>query len=136
MQIKKIVSKNAPEPVGPYSQAVRAGNLIFVSGQIGVDAMAGGIVKGGIQAETEAILNGIKEILFATGTGMEKIVKVDVFLRNQGDFQQFNEAYQKFFSKEPLPARTAIGVSWLPKGALVEISCIATAGKKASEKVK
>lgn len=123
--LKQIIrTSSAPEPVGPYSQAVRVGNLLFTAGQIAIDPATGKLVGGGIKPQTEQVLKNIQAILEAAGTSMEFVVKATVFLKNMDDFGEMNTVYGGFFSQDP-PARSAVEVAHLPKDVLVEIECIA-----------
>ncbi|OQX50396.1 MAG: hypothetical protein B5M53_12620 [Candidatus Cloacimonas sp. 4484_209] len=124
--MKKIVSTpEAPEAIGPYSQAVKVGNFIFTAGQIAINPDTQQMVNGGIKAQTEQVINNLKAVLKAAGFSLADVVKADVFLKNLEDFAQMNEVYAQFFSASK-PARTTVAVGDLPKGALVEISVIAT----------
>jgi len=124
--LKKIVSTpEAPEAIGPYSQAVKVGNFIFTAGQIAINPDTQQMVNGGIKAQTEQVINNLKAVLKAAGFSLADVVKADVFLKNLEDFAQMNEVYAQFFSASK-PARTTVAVGDLPKGALVEISVIAT----------
>ncbi|MGC8908769.1 MAG: RidA family protein [Desulfomonilaceae bacterium] len=124
---KEVIStRNAPAAIGPYSQAVRSGHFLFVSGQIGLDPDAGVLVPGGVEAQTDQALRNIKAILEAAGFGLADVVKTSCFLRDMADFPAFNKVYETYFSSEP-PARETIAAADLPKGALVEVSCIALA---------
>ncbi|MCB2309155.1 RidA family protein [Clostridium estertheticum] len=121
---KQIISTtNAPGAVGPYSQAVRVGNLLFTSGQIPLDPVTGELVNDDIKKATERSLENIKAVLEEAGTSLDKVVKTTVFLKNMSDFPSVNEAYAKFFLKN-MPARSCVEVK-LPKDALVEIEVIA-----------
>lgn len=123
---KKIIStKNAPGAVGPYSQAVKAGNLVFASGQIPLDPATGELVNGDVQKATERSLENVKAILEAAGTSLDKVVKTTVFVKNMSDFAAVNEVYARYFKKD-MPARSCVEVK-LPKDALVEIEVIALA---------
>ncbi|CAN2041634.1 enamine/imine deaminase, redox-regulated chaperone [Candidatus Magnetomoraceae bacterium gMMP-15] len=122
--MKAISTSSAPEAVGPYSQAVAAGNLIFVSGQIPLDPKTGEFIKGGIAEQTHRILQNIKAILEEAGTDLSHVVKTTVFLKDIQDFSAMNEVYAEYFN-EVLPARAAIQVAALPKGAEIEIDAIA-----------
>jgi len=124
MSKKIIYSASAPEPIGPYSQAVEAGNQLFISGQIAIDRGANTFVNSNIKAETTQVMKNIDSILQAAGLGFSNVVKCTIFLRNMGDFPQVNEVYGSYFSNMP-PARETVEVSKLPKEANVEISCIA-----------
>lgn len=120
---KEIVfSPNAPEPIGPYSQAVKAGNTLFVSGQIALNN--GTMVNANIKEEAGQVMKNVEAILKAAGYDFSNIVKTTIFLKNMGDFPQVNEVYGSFFKSNP-PARETVEVSRLPKDANVEISCIA-----------
>lgn len=125
MDMKKaIATKNAPAAIGPYSQAVEVGDMVFVSGQLPVDPATGEFVPGGVRELTRRSLTNIKNILAATGLTMEHVVKTTVFLTDMADFAEMNEAYASFF-EGVAPARSAMAVKTLPKGARVEIECIA-----------
>lgn len=128
MKISEVKSSKAPLPVGPYSQAVRAGNLIFCSGQIGIDRASGLLVAGGVAQETKQALENISAVLAAGGSSFKKVVWVDVFLTKMADFPEVNKVYVEYFVSKPKPSRQTIGVSSLPKNAKVEISCIAHIG--------
>lgn len=120
---KEVKANNAPRPIGPYSQGIEFGNLIFLSGQIGIDPVTGNL-KEGIEEQTRQALENIKNILNSIGLSMENILKTTIFLKNNEDFQKVNEIYADYF-KHPFPARSTIFVKDLPKGALVEIEVIA-----------
>lgn len=125
--MKKIISTNeAPAAVGPYSQAVRAGSLVFCAGQIPLDPKTAQIVAGDIGEQTRRVLDNITAVLKADGLTFEHIVKTTIFLTDLGDFQTVNEIYGSYFKQEP-PARSTVQVSALPKGARVEIEAIAMA---------
>ena len=119
--MKAISTIKAPGAIGPYSQAIRTGNLIFVSGQLPVDPSTGNFADGGIKELTRQSLANIKAILEAEGTDMAHVVKTTVFL---ADFAEMNEVYATFFTS-PFPARSAVAIKTLPKNARVEIECIA-----------
>jgi len=123
-----ITSENAPKAIGPYSQAIKVGDFVFISGQIPADPNTGEL-KTDIKDATEQIIRNIEGILNTIGLGLESIVKTTVFLTNMEDFQAFNITYEKFFAKEP-PARSTIAVGELPKGARLEIEAIAYIGYK------
>ena len=122
--MKAIVTSKAPGAIGPYSQAIRTGNLIFVSGQLPVDPSTGNFAEGGIKELTRQSLSNIKAILEAEGTDMAHVVKTTVFLADISDFAEMNEVYATFFTT-PFPARSAVAIKTLPKNARVEIECIA-----------
>jgi 2-iminobutanoate/2-iminopropanoate deaminase len=114
----------APAAVGPYSQAIRAGDQIWVSGQIGLDPASGRLVEGGVEAETRRVLASLKAILEVAGSGLDRVVKATVYLADLGDFETVNRVYAGFFGEEP-PARMCVGVSSLPKGARVAVDAVA-----------
>lgn len=113
-----------PAAIGPYSVAVSAGKLIFVSGQLGLDKVTGTMVEGGIQSQTRQALTHMKAILESAGSSMENVVKTTVFLMDMGQFAEMNAVYGEFFTQS-FPARSAIQVAGLPKGGIVEIEAIA-----------
>jgi 2-iminobutanoate/2-iminopropanoate deaminase len=122
-----IATDNAPAAIGPYAQAVRFGNLLFVSGQIALDPKSGQLVEGDITAQTRRVLENLKAIIEAAGMSLQQVLKCSCFLRDMGQFAAFNEVYGTYFSKS-LPARETVEVSRLPKDALVEVSAICSAG--------
>lgn len=120
-----IHSDKAPAAIGPYSQAIDSGaGHVFVSGQLPIDPATGAFPEGGVKEQTRQSLTNAKAILEAAGLGLGNVVKTTVFLADMGDFAAMNEVYAQFFSA-PFPARSAVAVKTLPKGALVEIECIA-----------
>lgn len=121
MNAEIIFTKNAPEPIGPYSQAVKAGNLLFCSGQIALDPATGTMVEGDVAAQATQVMKNIQALLAAAGTDMSHIVKTTIFLEDMNDFPKVNEVYGSYF-KSNFPARETVEVSRLPKDALVEIS--------------
>ncbi|MBC7331434.1 MAG: RidA family protein [Synergistetes bacterium] len=122
---KKVTTNLAPKAIGPYSQGIKCGNFLFVSGQIAIDPVTGEVIKGDIKAQTRRVLENIKAIVEAAGGTMESIVKTTCYLRDIALFKEFNETYSEFFGENP-PARTTIEVSSLPKeNALLEIDAIA-----------
>ncbi|MBP3467847.1 MAG: RidA family protein [Paludibacteraceae bacterium] len=121
-----ISTKKAPAAIGPYSQAIRVGNIIYTSGQIPLDPATGAFVEGGIKEQTRQALTNIKAILEEAGASMDNVVKTTVFMANMDDFADMNAVYAEFFT-EPYPARSAVAVKTLPKGALIEIEVIAEA---------
>jgi 2-iminobutanoate/2-iminopropanoate deaminase len=121
---KVIATDKAPKPLGPYSQGISSHDLVFVSGQIGIDPRSGKLVEGGEKAEALQCLENIKGVLSATGLGMEDIVKTTIFVTDLSTFKLINEIYATFFQSEP-PARSTVGVSSLPLRARVEIEAIA-----------
>ena len=123
--MKQVIhTDKAPAAIGPYSQAIQVGQMLFTSGQVPIDPETGAIVEGGIQEQARQSLNNIKAILNAAGTNMGAVVKTTVFLQDMNDFAAMNEVYAQFF-QEPYPARSAVQVGRLPKDALVEIEAIA-----------
>ena len=124
---EKVVVRadKAPKAIGPYSVAIRIGDLIFTSGQVAIDPQTGNLVSGGIEAETRQALTNIKNILEAAGSGMDKVVKVTVFLRDMNDFGRMNPVYGEFFSENP-PARTTLQAAALPKAGAIEVDAIAS----------
>lgn len=124
MQKSPIQTASAPAAIGPYSQAIRCGDLVFVSGQIPLDPKSGELVKGTIEDETNRVLENLKAIVEASGSSMAKVVRTTIFLRDMGLFSRVNEVYGKFFPA-PFPARATVEVSRLPKDVNVEIDCIA-----------
>ena len=123
--MKQVIStKKAPAAIGPYSQAIKVGNLVYTSGQIPIDPTTGAFVEGGIKEQTRQSLTNVKAILEEAGLSMSNVVKTIVFMADMGDFADMNTVYAEFFT-EPYPARSAIAVKTLPKGALVEIEVVA-----------
>ena len=122
--MKEIQSTAAPAAIGPYSQAIEANGMVFASGQIPIDPSTGNIVEGGIEHQTHQSLRNVKAVLEAAGTDLAHVVKTTVFLSDMDNFAAMNEVYAQFF-EQPYPARSAVAVKTLPKGALVEVECIA-----------
>ncbi len=123
--MKTVISTtNAPAAIGPYSQAIRVGNIIFTSGQIPIDPATGSFVEGGIKEQTRQSLLNVKAILNEAGTTLDHVIKTTVFMADMNDFAEMNSVYSEFFNT-PYPARSAVAVTTLPKGALVEIEVIA-----------
>jgi len=119
-----ISTKDAPQAIGPYSQAVKANGFIFTSGQIAIDPATQQVIAGDVSAQTDRVLRNLSEILEAAGSGLGKVVRATVFLKNMGDFSAMNTVYGKYFSSAP-PARSTVEVARLPKDTLVEIDVIA-----------
>lgn len=119
-----IFSKEAPAPIGPYSQAVKAGNTLYVSGQIALDADTGELINDNITEETHAVMKNLEAVLRQAGYGFGDVVKCTIFIKDMGQFATINEAYGQYFKTNP-PARETVEVSRLPKDVNVEISCIA-----------
>ncbi|MBF0522524.1 MAG: RidA family protein [Candidatus Omnitrophica bacterium] len=126
MEKKIIKSSKAPLPVGPYNQGVIVGNLIYLAGQIPIDAKTNEFVPGGISEQAEQVIANIKGVLEEAGSSLEKIVKTTVFLKNMNDFPAMNAVYGKYFKPQTAPARSTVEVARLPKDALVEIEVVAT----------
>lgn len=128
MERQVIHTDHAPKAIGPYSQAIRAGDFVFCAGQAGLDPATGNLVSGGIEAETRRVLQNLAAVLEAAGTSLSRAVKTTVFLTNLNDFAKMNAIYAEFFPANP-PARSTVQVSRLPKDACVEIEVIALAGQ-------
>lgn len=129
--VEKIVvtAEKAPVAIGPYSAAIRVGDFVYTSGQLGLDPASGNLVEGGVEAETRQALENLKAVLEAAGAGLKDVVKTTVFLRDMGDFVKMNAIYAGFFIEKP-PARSAVQVAALPKGGAVEIEAVAFAPVK------
>jgi len=123
MKKEALFTDRAPKPAGPYSQAIKIGGFLFISGQIPINPETGKIVEGGIEEQTRQVMENIKAIVEAAGYTMNDIVKVFVFLKDLSQFPKFNAEYAKYFKEKP-PARTTVGAS-IPKNALLEVSAIA-----------
>jgi len=123
--MKPVQADKAPKAIGPYSQAVVAGELVFCSGQIGLDPNTGEFVQGGVKEQTVQVFQNLKAVLAAAGAALTDVVMVNVYLKNMNDFKDMNDVYATAFG-EHKPARATVGVSELPKNALVEISCVAS----------
>jgi 2-iminobutanoate/2-iminopropanoate deaminase len=121
-----IETNEAPKAIGPYSQGIKAGGLVFVSGQVAIDPATQNVIQGDVKAQTERICQNLKAILEAAGSDLESVVKSTVFLRSMADFAAMNEVYGRYFKNEP-PARSTVAVVGLPKDVLVEIDVIAEA---------
>ncbi|SHK01485.1 2-iminobutanoate/2-iminopropanoate deaminase [Desulforamulus aeronauticus DSM 10349] len=119
-----IHTEKAPAAIGPYSQAVKAGGFIFVSGQIPVNPATGEVVAGGVEAQTKQVLENLTAILNSQGLGLDRVVKTSVFIKDMNDFQKINAVYAEYFNSEA-PARACVEVARLPKDVLVEIEAIA-----------
>lgn len=122
-----IHTKNAPEAIGPYSQAIKTGDLVFTSGQIAINPATGAVEAQTIEEQTEQVCKNLSSVLEAAGSGLDKVVKTVCFLKNMSDFAAFNEVYGKYFTGKP--ARSCVAVKELPKDVLVEIDTIAKAGE-------
>ena len=124
MKKRVIQTVKAPKAIGPYSQAIQAGNLLFLSGQIPLDPARGELVKGDIREQTRRVLENLKGVLESQHLGMEDVVKVTIFLKDMGNFNQVNEVYATYFPSSP-PARSTVEVARLPRDAGIEIEAIA-----------
>ena len=120
--MNSISTKNAPGAIGPYSQAIVTGGMVYTSGQIAIDPATGNMVEGGIVEQTEQVCKNVKALLEAAGTSIDKVVKTTCFLADMADFAAFNEVYAKYFTGKP--ARSCVAVKTLPKGALAEIDTV------------
>ncbi len=118
-----VSSEAAPAAIGPYSQAVRFADLLFLSGQIALDPATAEVVPGGIAEQTERVMANLKAVVEAAGAGMDSVLKTSCFLKDMADFPVFNEVYGRYFGDEP-PARETVQVAALPKGVLVEVSAV------------
>ncbi|MGD0612739.1 MAG: Rid family detoxifying hydrolase [Anaerolineales bacterium] len=121
---KVITSSEVPQPIGPYSVAIQVGNLIYTSGQTGLDPRSGNLVPGGIEPETRQVLTNLQHVLESAGSGLSQVVKTTVFLKDMADFVRMNAIYAEFFPSNP-PARTTVAAAALPKGGSVEIEAVA-----------
>ena len=124
MPRRAIATDRAPRAIGPYSQAVEHGNLVFLSGQIGLDPANGALVAGGTGAEAEQVLKNLEAVLAAAGLGFEHVVRTTIYLVDLADFAAVNDIYARYV-REPYPARATVGVAALPRGARVEIDAVA-----------
>lgn len=124
MAKKVVATTEAPEAIGPYSQAVTAGGFLFCSGQVPLDPETGELVQGSITDETKRSLDNLTAVLTAAGTSWANVVKITAYVTDMNDFAEFNDAYASYVGSEP-PARATVGVASLPKGARVEVECIA-----------
>jgi len=122
---EEVRSPNAPDPVGPYSQAIRSDGLLFASGQIPLDPANGELVAGEIEDQTRQVLDNLRAVLEAGGSGLDRVVKTTVYLVDLGLFPRVNAVYAEYFSSDPAPARATVEVAALPLGARVEVDAIA-----------
>lgn len=125
--MKQISTQNAPAAIGPYSQAIEVNGFVYASGQLPIDPATGAFPEGGVKEQTRQSLLNVKAILEEAGLALSNVVKTTVYLADMGDFAAMNEVYSKFFA-QPFPARSAIAVKALPKGALVEVEVVAARG--------
>jgi 2-iminobutanoate/2-iminopropanoate deaminase len=121
-----VLTDRGPKPIGPYSQAIKVNGLLFVSGQVSIDAKTNEFLPGDVAQQTQRVLDNLKAIVEAAGSKLGHVVKTTVYLKNMSDFAAMNEVYAKYFSAAP-PARSTVEVARLPKDALVEMDVIATA---------
>lgn len=121
---RPVTSRGAPAAIGPYTQAIKVDDWVWTSGQIGLDPETGEMVEGGVEAQAERALQNLEAVLAIAGSSMQQAVRCTVYLVDMADFAAVNEVYAKFF-RDPPPARSTVAVSQLPKGALVEIDCVA-----------
>lgn len=126
MQKRVIHTEKAPKAIGPYSQAIHIGELVYTAGQVALSPSTMELVSGGVEEQTRQVLANLTNVLEAAGTSMSKVVKTTVFLKTMDDFAKMNAVYAEVFSENP-PARTTVAVAGLPKNALVEIECVALA---------
>jgi len=124
MQRQPVETPQAPKAIGPYAQAIRAGGLVYTSGQIGMDPATGALVPGGIEAQTRRVLENLKAVLAASGSSLEKVLRVTVYLTDLAHFQAMNRIFSEYLDAHR-PARSTVGVAALPMGALVEMDMIA-----------
>jgi 2-iminobutanoate/2-iminopropanoate deaminase len=123
--LKKIIhSKRAPEPIGPYSQAIQLDNLIFASGQVAIDPETGNLINGDVKIQTKRVLENLRAVLEEAGASLDTVVKTTIYLKQMDDFAVVNEIYAGYFNRS-LPARSTVEVARLPKDVLIEIDCIA-----------
>lgn len=126
-EMKQISTQNAPAAIGPYSQAIEVNGFVYASGQLPIDPATGAFPEGGVKEQTRQSLLNVKAILEESGLALSNVVKTTVYLADMGDFAAMNEVYSQFFA-QPFPARSAIAVKALPKGALVEVEVVAARG--------
>jgi 2-iminobutanoate/2-iminopropanoate deaminase len=124
-KILKINTVKAPKVVGPYSQAVSAGKFIFCSGQIAINPVDNKMITGGIKEQTKQVLENLKAVLVHAGADLNRVVKVEIYLKNMSDFEIVNKVYAEYFKGKVLPSRVTVEVARLPKDSLLEISCMA-----------
>ena len=127
MKIQSVATSKAPQAIGPYSQAVQAGDLLWCSGQIGLDPETGKFVEGGVEAQARQVLRNLEAVLQAGGSSMDRVLRTTVFLQDLADFAKVNAIYAEAFGAHK-PARACVEAAALPKGALVEIDCVAALG--------
>jgi 2-iminobutanoate/2-iminopropanoate deaminase len=128
--MREVRTPSAPRPVGPYSQAIVSGDLVFASGQVPIDPTTGALVPGGIEAQAERVLQNLAAVLEAAGSSLAQVVRTTIFLADLSDFAALNQVYARHFASEPRPARTTVQAAKLPLGAQVEIDAIAVIGTR------
>jgi 2-iminobutanoate/2-iminopropanoate deaminase len=121
----RVQTDQAPAAIGPYSQAIKAGNLVYTAGQVGLDPQVGKLIEGGITEQTRRALDNLSAILQAAGASLQNVVKATVFLTDMAHFGAMNEVYKEYFGSSEPPARSTVQVAGLPLGAMVEIECVA-----------
>lgn len=124
MQKEAVKTDNAPQAIGPYSQAIKLGDLVFLSGQVHLDPATGQLVEGDITAQTQRVMENLQAVLLAAGSGFEKVIKTTIYLADMDDFAKVNEVYGRYFPV-PKPARSTVAVARLPRDARIEIDLIA-----------
>ncbi|HEY3176661.1 MAG TPA: RidA family protein [Candidatus Polarisedimenticolia bacterium] len=124
MKRERIATSQGPSAIGPYSQAIVAGDFVYVSGQIPLDPARGTMIEGSVTAQTDRVMSNLKAILEAAGSSLDRVVKTTVYLADLNDFEEVNRAYGSYFTSDP-PARATVQVARLPKGAVLEIDAIA-----------
>jgi 2-iminobutanoate/2-iminopropanoate deaminase len=124
MTRKIVVTKKAPSAIGPYSQAIKTKDMVFISGQLAIDPISGALISGDIRKETQQALTNLEQILLAAGSGLDRVVKTTLFISNMDDFSSINEVYAEVFNQDP-PARACVQVARLPKDANVEVEAVA-----------
>lgn len=130
--MKQISTQNAPAAIGPYSQAIEVNGFVYASGQLPIDPATGAFPEGGVKEQTRQSILNVKSILEEAGLALSNVVKTTVYLADMGDFAAMNEVYSQFFA-QPFPARSAIAVKALPKGALVEVEVVAARGRHSDD---
>lgn len=124
-EAEKVETSNAPGAVGPYSQAVKMGNLVFCSGQIGIDPRTNDLSNAEVTEQVKQVIKNLEQVLIAAGSNLNKVLQTTIYITDMARYAEINSIYAEFFKTEPLPARATVQVTSLPKGAQVEISCIA-----------
>jgi 2-iminobutanoate/2-iminopropanoate deaminase len=119
-----VTTQKAPSAIGPYSQAIKTKEMVFVSGQLAIDPISGALISGDIRKETRQALTNLKQILLAAGSGLDRVIKTTLFISNMDDFTSINDVYAEFFNQDP-PARACVQVARLPKDANVEVEAVA-----------